>query len=254
MQRRPKWDQHFLRDESTLERIAASAARRGDAVLEIGPGRGALTRHLLPIARQVVAVEVDADLARRLPERCGQARNLDVLNADILQIDLLEITGKYPVDQWVVVGNLPYYITSPILRAVFGAHRAFRCATFLVQDEVADRISARHGSRSYGYLSCLCQLWCKPSKLFSVPPEAFAPIPRVRSAVVRLELFREDPPDGLLEFLGACFRSPRKTLRNNLRGLFPTKLVTSDKCAGLRAEQLSLDELEAMWRRLASGR
>jgi len=137
---------------------------------------------------------------------------------------------------------------------VFSTHRLFRAATFLVQDEVADRIAAREGSRSYGYLSCLCQLYCIPSKLFSVPPEAFAPIPRVRSAVVRLEMIQEDPPDGLLEFLGACFRSPRKTLRNNLRGLFPIKLVASDKCAGLRAEQLSLADLKALWRRLESGR
>ena len=254
MQRRPKWGQHFLRDESTLERIAASATRRGDAVLEIGPGRGALTRHLLPVARQVVAVEVDADLARGLLGRCGQARNLDVVNADILKVDLLAITSKYPDDQWVASGNLPYYITSPILRAVFGAHRVFRSATFLVQDEVADRIAARQGSRSYGYLSCLCQLYSVPSKLFFVPPQAFSPIPRVGSAVVRLELFQKDPPDGLPEFLAACFRSPRKTLRNNLRGLFSTKLVVSDKCAGLRAEQLSFAELEAMWRRLESKR
>lgn len=246
--------QHFLRDESTLERIAASAASQGDAVVEIGPGRGALTRHLLPVARRVVAIEIDADLAKELPDRCGQARNLDVLNADILKIDLLQITSKYQDDQWVVTGNLPYYITSPILRAVFGAHRAFQSATFLVQDEVADRIAARPGSRSYGYLSCMCQLHGVPSKLFPVPPGAFAPIPRVGSAVVRLELFRSDPPDGLEEFLGACFRSPRKTLRNNLRGLFPTKLVASDKCAGLRAEQLSFAELKAMWRRLEAGR
>ena len=223
-------------------------------MIEIGPGRGALTRHLLPIARQVVAVEVDAGLARELPGRCGQTRNLDVLNADILEVDLLGITTKHEADQWVVAGNLPYYITSPVLRAVFGAHRELRAATFLVQDEVADRISARHGSRPYGYLSCLCQLYSVPSKLFSVPPEAFVPVPRVRSAVVRLEMLREDPPDGLLEFLGACFRSPRKTLRNNLRGRFPTKLLRSDRCAGLRAEQLSLAELEAMWRRLESER
>lgn len=254
MQRRPKWGQHFLRDESTLERIATSAASRGDAVVEIGPGRGALTRHLLPVARRVVAVEIDAELAKELPDRCGQARNLDVLNADILKTDLLEITSKYQENQWVASGNLPYYITSPILRAVFGANRTFRSATFLVQDEVADRIAARPGSRSYGYLSCLCQLHCVPSKLFSVPREAFAPVPRVGSAVVRLEMVREDPPDGLLEFLGACFRSPRKTLRNNLRGVFSTKLVASDKYAGLRAEQLSLAELKAMWRRLESGR
>ncbi|MCY4595193.1 MAG: 16S rRNA (adenine(1518)-N(6)/adenine(1519)-N(6))-dimethyltransferase RsmA [Bryobacterales bacterium] len=254
MPRRPKWGQHFLRDESTLERIAASAATENDAVVEVGPGQGALTRHLLPVARRVVAVEVDADLARELPGRCGNAPNLNVLNADILEINLLEITRKYEDAQWVVSGNLPYYITSPILRAVFSTHRLFRAATFLVQDEVADRIAAREGSRSYGYLSCLCQLYCIPSKLFSVPPEAFAPIPRVRSAVVRLEMIQEDPPDGLLEFLGACFRSPRKTLRNNLRGLFPIKLVASDKCAGLRAEQLSLADLKALWRRLESGR
>ena len=212
-----------------------------------------MTRHLVPIARQVVAVEVDSDLARDLPRKCGHASNLKVLHADILQVNLSLIADESNAMQWVVTGNLPYYITSPILRAVFAARRSFRSATFLVQDEVADRIAARQGSRSYCYLSCLCQLHSAPSKLFVVPPEAFSPVPRVRSAVVRLELLATAPPDGLQDFLGACFRSPRKTLQNNLRGRFPNDLLASDQCARLRAEQLSLAEITAMWRRLGVG-
>ncbi len=237
-----------------LRRIAATAAKPADTVVEIGPGRGALTRHLVQVAARVVAVEIDADLASSLSERCGSPRNLEVIHADILNVDASDCVRKSNAYQSVIVGNLPYYITSPILRSVFSTRRCFRAATFLMQEEVADRVVAQRGSGPYCYLSCWCQLHSKPAKLFAVPPEAFSPAPRVRSAVVRFELSVDDPPDGLLEFVGACFQAPRKTLKNNLSRRYPKALLADDPSSGLRAEQLTPDELTQMWRRLEGHR
>ena len=247
---RTKLGQHFLRDEATLERIAKAAVRPGDTVVEIGPGRGALTRHLLGTARRVVAVEVDAKLADRLRERCGHPNNLEVVREDFLKCRLPDLVNQAVSNQSVVTGNLPYYITSPILRSVFSAHHFFRSATFLIQEEVADRTVAGPGGRAYGFLSCLCQLYSEPRKLFTVPPGSFSPPPKVRSAAVQFVLRGQGPPKGLQRFLSACFRSPRKTLRNNLVRIYPSECVASDPCAGLRAQQLGIEDLAAMWRRL----
>lgn len=251
MRRRPKLGQHFLTDLSVLERIAAAAASAGDTVVEIGPGYGALTRYLVRSARDVVAVELDIRLAAKLAERCEHPANLEVIRGDILDVDLSRLFKHTISSQCVVTGNLPYYITSPILRSVFAANHLMRSATFLMQEEVADRTVAKPGAKSFGYLSCLCQLHSDPTKLFRVEPGAFTPPPKVRSAVVRFVMRGDSPPDGLLSFLGACFRSPRKTLRNNLAGHYPLGRLAIDRCAGLRAQQIGIEELAAMWKRLS---
>lgn len=224
----------------------------GDTVVEIGPGDGALTRHLLEPARRVVAVELDRRLAEGLRAQCGQPDNLVVIRKDILRCDLPDLVAQTSRNQTVVTGNLPYYITSPVLRAVFAAHLSFRSATFLMQEEVANRATARPGSKTYGFLSCLCRLHSEPSKLFSVRPAAFSPPPKVRSAAVRFDLRRQSPPKGLRAFLGSCFRAPRKTLKNNLSGIYPRRQLSADPCANLRAQQLGIEELVAMWHRLRS--
>lgn len=250
MARRPKLGQHFLQDLATLERIASAAARPGDTVVEVGPGRGALTKQLIVGARQVIAVELDAKLASRLSEQCGQPENLKVVCKDILQCDLPSLVSQDTYDHNVVTGNLPYYITSPVLRLVFSSRHLFRSATFLVQEEVADRAVAEPGSSAYGFMSCLCRLHSEPRKLFTVPPSAFSPRPKVRSSAVQFVLCKPDPPKGLQTFLSTCFRFPRKTLRNNLIGSYPRDRVVSDPCAGLRAHQVGIEGLAAMWRRI----
>lgn len=247
---RPKLGQHFLRDAATLERIARAAALPGDTVVEVGPGRGALTKQLIVRAKRIIAVELDARLARTLSERCGQPENLKVVCKDILQCHLPILVRQESSDHNVVVGNLPYYITSPVLRLVFSSRHLFRSATFLVQEEVADRAVAEPGSSAYGFMSCLCRLHSKPRKLFTVPPSAFSPRPKVSSAAVQFVLCKPDPPNGLQTFLSACFRFPRKTLRNNLIRCYPRDRVVSDPCAGLRAHQVGIEELAAMWRRI----
>ncbi len=250
----PKLGQHFLADEGILERIAAAAApERADWIVEIGPGTGALTRRLLTRVRRVAAIELDAELAAALPARCGDCERLEVVRGDVLDVDLPGLIRARTPRRITVAGNLPYFIASPILRRTWAARDACERCVFLVQEEVADRIVAGPGSRDYGYLSCLARLCGVPRKLFVVPPGAFRPPPKVSSAVIAMSIAAAPPADDLLDFLGDCFRAPRKMLRNNLSARFAAETLAADPCGKLRAQQLSLEELTAMWRRL-SGR
>ena len=235
--------QHFLVKGGILERIAAAACPNPEElIIEIGPGRGALTEKLLKRAQRVVAIEVDPFLVDHLRSRFDE--RLEVIQGDVLQADLAR-WGRVPV-----VGNLPYYITSPILEKVvrLGVPRA----VFLMQKEVAERLVAVQGSRDYGYLSVQTAVFAHARLLFEVKPSAFHPPPKVDSAVVLLEPRPPltDKPDEFLRFAGACFRHKRKTLRNNLAGLYGKDQIDSWQEAGLRAEQLSLEKLVELYQRL----
>ncbi len=249
--KKPKLGQHFLVDGGVLNRIAAAVPEGCDLAIEIGPGPGALTKRLSARARRVVAIELDAELAAALPGRCGRSERLEVIHGDVLRVDLPGLIRARTAQRIAVVGNLPYYITSPILRKVWAAREACGRCVFLIQEEVADRLVAGPGSRDYGYLSCLARLCGAPQKLFVVPPDAFRPRPKVSSAVISMSIDEQPPPAGLLDFLGDCFRAPRKMLRNNLSGRFAAEALATDPCGKLRAQQLSLEELTAMWRRLS---
>jgi len=213
-------------------------------VIEIGAGQGNLTRFLLERAGRVVAIEIDARLAAELRKRFWGEERLQVLEADVLAT---------PLGQWgpaVVAGNLPYYITSPILGRIFQMGAMLRRAVILVQEEVALRLSAQPGTRAYGFLTVQTNLLTRPELLFSVPPAAFRPAPKVRSAAVRLtpRAVVEDPAP-FLEFAARCFRHKRKTLRNNLAPYYGPVIEAMPE-AGLRAEQLSLEQLQGLWARL----
>ena len=241
--------QHFLARTSILQRIAAAAVPSPETtILEIGPGRGALTQFLIPAAARVVAVEVDQVLVHYLQAKFRDDQ-ITVVHGDVLQTDL---------SQWgpvSVAGNLPYYITSPIIERVLALGPMLLNAVFLVQKEVAERITSGPGSRDYGYLSVACQLHAETKYLFAVPPEAFRPPPKVDSAVVQL-IPRRQPvvadTAGFLHFAGACFTQKRKTLRNNLASLYGKERVDTEPEAGLRAEQLSVEELASLYERLNS--
>lgn len=232
--------QHFLRDESALRRIAAAACpAREPLVIEIGPGEGALTRDLAARADRVIAIELDPELARGLV-----LPGVEVLHADVLSADL---------SQWgecVVAGNLPYYITSPVLEKILALGPLCRRAVLMVQREVAERLAASPGSRDYGYLTVSAQSRAVVEVLFDVPRGAFRPPPRVDSSVVRLTPRVSAPPPEFLAFAAACFRMKRKTLRNNLAARYPA--VAQHPWAGLRAEQLSIGELKALFDALVS--
>ena len=233
-----KFGQHFLSDKDILNRIAGlvcAAAR--SVVLEIGPGRGALTERLLGCATRVIAVEIDSPLVEHLRERFRGASNLEVVEADALQVDFAAWRPE------VIAGNLPYYVATPIIeRSV----RLGLPAVFLIQKEVAERLAAKPGTRDYGYLTVSTQIFAEPEIAFTVPPGAFRPPPKVDSAVVVLKPRRDvDGDPELLRFLSACFRQKRKTLRNNLRGEYA---IDGHADANRRAEQLSLEELKKLWR------
>jgi 16S rRNA (adenine1518-N6/adenine1519-N6)-dimethyltransferase len=243
--------QHFLIRGSVLERIARAVCPAVEPlVIEIGPGRGALTDRLLARAERVVAIELDRELVSHLAAKFAAEPRVHVVYADVLDIDLA---------QWGVAaltGNLPYYITSPILERFAAAAHVLGRGVFLVQKEVAQRITASPGSREYGYLSVHMQLIAAAERLFDVPPAAFHPPPKVDSAVVRLTphdlALRLGIADlgAFLRFAALCFQHKRKTLRNNLAGAFPGEAVDALPESRLRAEQLSVEALAKLYRHL----
>jgi len=239
--------QHYLiRPDLSLRLAEAACPEPEPLVLEIGPGRGALTRFLLERAARVVAIEIDPRLAAELTTKFRGEERLQVVEADVLAT---------PLDQWgpaVVAGNLPYYITAPILERLFAMGARLRRGVILVQEEVARRLTAAPGTRAYGFLTVVTNLFTQPELLFTVPPSAFRPPPKVRSAAVRLTPRPEaDPRERarFLEFASRCFRQKRKTLRNNLAAHYGPRIDQQPE-AGLRAEQLSLEQLRALWARL----
>lgn len=176
--------QHFLTDRRILGRIADALDLTGtETVVEVGPGRGALTEELLPRCRRLVAIEYDRKLAELLRERYTGEPRLTVVQADVLETDLADAAGT---SDFVLVGNVPYYITTPILFHALQPPRPRR-AVYLVQREVADRAASEPGSRVYGALSVNVQAVATVRSLFRVPPGAFQPPPKVESAVIRIE-------------------------------------------------------------------
>jgi 16S rRNA (adenine1518-N6/adenine1519-N6)-dimethyltransferase len=246
---RQKLGQHFLTQGSILERIAAAACpSREPLVVEIGPGKGALTERLLNRADRVVAIELDSELAAKLRERFPA---LEVVEADVMETSL---------NQWgpaVVAGNLPYYISTAIVSRALAPASLLGRGVFLVQKEVAERITARPGSRDFGYLSVESQFHANVRKLFDVAPGAFRPPPKVDSTVIAYELRPRSAELGVaddaafLGFVRQCFRQKRKTIRNNLAGTRAAEAISGRPEASMRAEQLSVEQFAELWNRVA---
>ncbi len=241
--------QHFLRPESVEELLEVIAPAAGDVFLEIGPGKGALT---LPLARRcarVVAVEIDEALAGRL--RAGAPPNVEVVTQDALTADL---RGLVP-EGARLAGNLPYYISSPLLRLFLGLHGHLRDLHVMLQEEVARRVASPPGSKEYGILSVLYGLWADTDLPARFPPDCFSPPPGVTSAVLRAR-FRDTPRatvGDLAEFerfLQKAFARRRRTLENNLKDSYPNlkeyfRFLNVE--GSRRAETLSVVELAAIW-------
>jgi 16S rRNA (adenine1518-N6/adenine1519-N6)-dimethyltransferase len=242
-----RYGQHFLSRKSILDRIAeAACGERVPRVIEIGPGKGALTESLLDRADKVVAIEVDPHLVHYLHQKFRdpiEQGRLEVIEGDVLKTNF---------EGAVIVGNLPYYITSPILEKVFALGDSWSRAVFMMQTEVAERLAAKPGTRDFGYLSVQTQVHAQPEILFAVPRDAFRPPPKVDSAVVRLErrsLPEVADPASFLKFASMCFRHKRKTLRNNLAPLYELSTIAEGR---LRAEQMSISELSALFAKIRS--
>jgi 16S rRNA (adenine1518-N6/adenine1519-N6)-dimethyltransferase len=220
-------------------------------VVEIGPGKGALTEELLALAERVIAIEVDPVLVHYLQQRFAgaiAAGQVTLMEGDILKIDVSALAARP-----VIAGNLPYYITSPILERIFALRGAWERAVFLVQAEVAARLAATPGTRDFGYLSVLAQVHARVEHLFDVPKDAFRPRPNVESAVVRLTPVPAGAGamDGFLRFAQLCFRHKRKTLRNNLAAAYGKDRVDGLPEARRRAEQMSVAELRVLYEKLS---
>jgi 16S rRNA (adenine1518-N6/adenine1519-N6)-dimethyltransferase len=280
-QHKPKLGQHFLVSDSfALQLVDALGDVSQNTVLEIGPGRGVLTSLLAKRARRLIAVELDRVLAAQLRLRFGMFSSVEVIEADILSIDFDSLFGPKPglrrpgiefrPEPAKVIGNLPYYITSEILLRLFDYSRYFETIVILVQREVADRIAAAPGSRDYGLLSATAQLYARVEKLFTLPPGAFSPPPKVHSTALRLTIAPRQKElgldgnggveagqmkDGFIDFLKLSFGQKRKTLWNNLKANYPeprlrAALAQARVKPAARAETLTLEESAALFRAL----
>lgn len=271
--RKPKLGQHFLRDESAARKIVEALGDVSKStVLEIGPGAGALTNTLARRARRLIAIETDKVLAAQLRMHFALASNVEVIEGDVLSIDLDTIFGpkpgtsrpglEYVPEPVRVIGNLPYFLTSDILLRLFEFRRYFHSMVLMVQREVADRIASKPGSSEYGLLSATAQLYARVEKLFTLPPEAFNPPPKVHSTVLRLTIAPQIeklrvPEDRFIQFLKLSFGQKRKTLWNNLKSSYePDALRAALEDSGVRpnvrAEALPLDKTAALFRALLS--
>ena len=243
---RKRFGQNFLHDQSVIARILQSIAPApGDRLLEIGPGLGALSYPLLQATGELSAIEIDRDLIARLRSESGRYGRLHLIEADALDFDFTAFAAG---GRLRLLGNLPYNISSPILFHALAHAGVIKDMHFMLQKEVVERMSARHGSKEYGRLSVMLQARCQVEPLFLVPPEAFTPAPKVESAIVRLnplapECIEDRPFSSLDRVVRAAFGQRRKTLRNALSGVLAVdRLVALGIDPGARAEQISVED------------
>ena len=237
-----KFGQNFLIDGHVLDKIIAGAGvTKDDMVLEIGPGIGTMTQYLAEAAGKVVAVEIDRNLLPILQETLADYDNVKVIHADVLSLDLEKLVqeenGGRPIK---VVANLPYYITTPIIMALFEQHVSLANVTVMVQKEVAARMKSGPGSKDYGALSLAVQYYAEPYIVANVPCNCFMPRPTVDSAVIRLTRYEEPPVQVkdekmLFKIIRASFNQRRKTLQNGLNNSSELNF-TKDQIAAAIAE------------------
>ena len=218
-----RFGQNFLIDTHVLEKIVREAGvTKDDFVLEIGPGIGTMTQYLCEAAREVIAVEIDHALIPILRDTLSEYDNVTVINEDILKVDIAAIAREKNDGKPIkVVANLPYYITTPIIMALFESGVPVDSITIMVQKEVADRMQTGPGSKDYGALSLAVQYYAKPEIVANVPPNCFIPRPNVGSAVIRLTRHKEMPvqvkdAEHMFRIIRASFNQRRKTLQNGL--------------------------------------
>lgn len=257
---RPRLGQNFLVAPNWQRRVAeAVGAAPDDHIIEIGGGRGDISALLAASGCQLTIVELDAALAGKLRTRFAGPR-VRVVEGDILAADLTSLAAAVPAARRRVFGNLPYYVTSPILFHLFAAAASFTDATLMMQKEVATRVTSPPGRPSFGLLSAVCQLHASPRRLFDLPPGAFRPAPKVTSTLLRFDFIAPLTGPGaeteaFHAFLRAAFAHKRKRLAGNLGALAPPERVSAAMAAlGLsintRAEECAVPRLIALFRAL----
>ncbi len=246
MHPRKRFGQNFLHDPGVIARIlAAIAPRTGDHLVEIGPGRGAITAGLLATTWHLDVVEIDRDLIGPLVERFATRGDLTVHSADALTFDLCGLSEGDA--RLRVVGNLPYNISTPLLFRFLEQAGCIQDMHFMLQKEVVERIAAEPGCKAYGRLSVMIQAFCRATALFTIGPGAFTPAPKVESAFLRLIPYRPLPQPvsdaaTLSRLVAQAFSQRRKTLRNTLKGTLPPGFLEAQGIdPGQRAEAIAVD-------------
>jgi len=253
--------QNFLMDKNIIDKIIEkSFIGKNDLVIEIGPGIGVLTAAAAEEAGKVIAIEIDRNLIPVLQDTLHEYQNIEIRNSDILKTDLHEILKQnreingQKVEAVRIIGNLPYYITTPIIMRILEDRVPADSITIMLQKEVADRIKAGPGTKTYGALSLAVQYYCTITHVINAPKEIFVPQPKVDSAVIRLDIRKEKPialqsEEAFFAVIKAGFGQRRKTLLNSLTGIYG--MTKEDISAvmneagidsGRRAETLSMEE------------
>lgn len=260
-----KWGQNFLKDTTIIDKIMASVPRSKHAVyIEIGPGKGALTEGLLALNRPVIAYEIDRNLEPTLNARFNKIEDFHLIMDDFLNRDISNDIHNHQFSEFDVhvVANLPYYITTPIIRKCLDLAN-LKSITIMVQDEVAKRLSAQPSTKDYGALTVLSQYYANIDYLFQVPPHVFHPAPKVHSAVIQLTIKPErilpvDQEKSFETFIHQCFKQKRKTLINNLSSEYTNAkdvLTNYFEDEGLnpqtRAEALNLNHLVHLFQKIS---
>ena len=247
--------QNFLTDKNIIDKIIDAAdIGEDDLVIEIGPGIGVLTAEAAQLAKKVIAIEIDRNLIPILHDTLSEFDNVEVINQDVLKTDINELIEKSGCKRAKIIGNLPYYITTPIIMSILERGIKAESITIMMQKEVADRIKSDPGHKTYGALSVAVQYYCNINSVVTVPKEVFFPAPKVDSAVLRLDIREEKPvvlKDEKMFFncIKAGFGQRRKTLSNSLMGIGKFDKEEVKQCLSdceidekRRAETLSLEE------------
>lgn len=264
--------QNFLTDKNIIDKIIEkSMIGKNDLVIEIGPGIGVLTAAAAEEAGKVVSIEIDRNLIPILKETLSEYDNIEIINKDVLKTDIKEIMEQnkeingQKVESVRIIGNLPYYITTPIIMKILEDRVPADSITIMLQKEVADRIKAGPGTKAYGALSVAVQYYCTVAHVANAPKEIFIPQPKVDSTVIRLDIRKERPvllhsEEAFFAVVKAGFGQRRKTLLNSLTGIYG---LTKDEVAEVmliagidpirRAETLSLEEFAALANTIRSG-
>lgn len=248
-----RFGQNFLIDKNITRKICdAVSLHHSDCVLEIGPGRGALTHFLQKRSKRLIAIEVDRQLCSQLARDLGQAKNTQIICSDILKFDLGPYLQRKKIKNLKVVANLPYYITTPIIEYLFKHLKRIGGIYITVQKEVAMRMVAHHKTKEYGAFTCFVNYFCKPTILFNIKKDSFWPVPKISSCFVRLEPYRNPKKlyklrseEFFFKVVRAGFGQRRKQLLNPLSNLVPKdflkKLPISDLLSS-RAEDLTIND------------
>ena len=249
-----EFGQNFLVDTNVLNVISNNInANSDDLIIEIGPGRGALTEYLVSKTK-VLAFEIDKDLIPILTSKFND--NLEVINKDFLECNILEYINNYEYNNLYIVGNLPYYITTPILEHIIKSNLKETSVTIMVQLEVANRFCAKPKSKDFGFFTVYLQSYYDAVKIIEVDNTSFDPAPKVKSAVIKLtpKGDKNIPSEKFIAFLKECFKEKRKTLNNNLKNF--TTLDVKEVLVELklnpmsRAEELSVQNFYSLYGKL----